>query len=571
MWNTLVLAIVVLPVIALKYNWIKNAWKKIKRDLLFIKSVLTVISEMRKILKENEPVHKRFESLVKTYPNKTAILFEDETWTFAQVEEFANKVAIYFEQQGYRQGDCVAILLQNCPEYTCLWLGLSKIDSLLHSIKIVNCKAIIFGSCFQEVISSVMTELPLKGYEFNRFNETNPISMSYIDLSQQLSAINPKKPLQNAYTILPHNPLLYVYTSGTTGLSKAAILTHFRYNLFRCAGKAIFENTANTVIYCPMPLYHGSGVAIGMGQMVLSGSTVALRKKFSASNYWKDCKKYNCNAAQYIGEMLRYVLMVPENENVDHSLDLIYGNGLKPQIWKEFITKFKVKRVAEFYASTEGNFALYNIDNSVGNTGYIPPYLRKLLPFKLVRFSEEKQEPVRDTNGFCIECKENEPGLAIGKINQGKSVLSLLHFRGYTDKKESSKKILFDVFQKGDRFYNSGDLLWKGENVSTTEIEAIISKIINLNDAVVYGVQIPGTEGRAGMVSLVNPGNKFNVDFLLEKFKERIAPYAIPMFLRFIRGLPLTSTFKLQKYNLRSEEICTFNRRHIQQHYDRQC
>ncbi|KAF5290912.1 hypothetical protein FQR65_LT11494 [Abscondita terminalis] len=579
----MVVAVIIVPIAVVRYGWIRNLDKKIKRDVTVIVSLIQSMITVIKVLRQNLPVHKRFECVVKRHPNKAAILFEDEIWNFAKVDELSNKVAIYFEQEGYNQGDCVALLLDNCPDYTSLWMGLSKIgvvtsllninlgiDSLKHSIEIVNCKAIIFGSSYEEKINSIMSEIPLKGYIFKRFNETASISSNHINLTEELSVIDPKKSLKDNYKILASDPLLYIYTSGTTGLPKAAIISHYRYSLFLCTGKLIFKDTNNLIIYCPMPLYHGSGVALGIGQMVLSGATVALRKKFSASNYWKDCKRYNCNAAQYIGEMLRYVLVAPDNQNVNYSLEVMYGNGLKPLVWKQFVEKFKVKRMLEFYAATEGTFGLYNVDNTVGNIGYFPSYLRKFLPFKLIRVSEGTGEPITNDNGFCIQCQENEPGLAIGKL--GHKDKSLLSFQGYTDRKETSKKILRDVFKKGDTYFNSGDVLsfdhegyyyfvdrlgdtfrWKGENVSTTEIESIISKIIGLNDAAVYGVQIPGTEGRAGMVSLINTGGNLDMDFLLSQFQQNIASYAIPIFVRIISSLPMTSTFKLQKFNLRRE------------------
>ncbi|KAF5290911.1 hypothetical protein FQR65_LT11493 [Abscondita terminalis] len=579
----MVVVVVIVPIAVIKYGFVKNLNKKIKRDVTAIVSLIKYTIALIQVLRQNLPVHKRFECVVKRHPNKVAILFEDEIWNFAKVDELSNKVAIYFEQEGYNQGDCVALLLDNCPDYTSLWMGLSKIgvvtsllninlgiDSLKHSIEIVNCKAIIFGSSFEEKVNSIMSEIPLKGYIFKRFNETaSTISSNHINLSEELSVIDPKKPLKNNYKILTSDPLLYIYTSGTTGLPKAAIMNHFRYSLFFCSAKLISKNVDNLIVYCPMPLYHGSGVVMGIGQMVLSGATVALRKKFSASNYWKDCKRYNCNAAQYIGEMLRYVLMAPENQEVNHSLEVIYGNGLKPLIWKQYVEKFKVKRVFELYASTEGTIGLYNVDNTIGNVGYFPSYIRKILPFKLIRVCEDTGEPIKNDNGFCIQCQENESGLAIGKLNHKER--SMLNFQGYTDKKETSKKILRDVFKKGDTYFNSGDVLsfdqegyyyfvdrlgdtfrWKGENVSTTEIESIISKIIGLNDAAVYGVQVPGTEGRAGMVSLIDTGGNLDMDFLLRQFQQNIASYAIPIFT-----LPVAT-----------EKLIKFDAVSIQSHYE---
>ncbi|XP_031327861.1 long-chain fatty acid transport protein 1-like [Photinus pyralis] len=333
----------------------------------------------------------------------------------------------------------------------------------------------------------------------------------------------------------------------------------------------LISNPENVILYCPLPLHHGGGGLMGCGHALLWGATVVNKTKFSASNYWKDCAKYKCNVAQYIGEMCRYILSSCPEDNIKHPVKVMFGNGLKPNIWKVFQQKYKISQVFEWYACSEGNLCLLNLDNKVGSVGHIPPYLQKYSSLQLVRYSEESSEPIRNVDGFCMKVGENEPGLAIGAIAVNKR-FEPLEYTGYVDAHETKKKILHDVFVKGDEYFNSGDVMsrdeigyyyfvdrlgdtfrWKGENVSTNEVETVISNLIGFKDVMAYGVEIPGTEGRAGMISIVHDHTSMDMDFLLSSCKRNLPSYAIPIFVRFVKSSSLTSTYKLKKFNLKSE------------------
>uniref|UniRef100_A0A0L8FZ86 Long-chain-fatty-acid--CoA ligase n=2 Tax=Octopus bimaculoides TaxID=37653 RepID=A0A0L8FZ86_OCTBM len=308
---------------------------------------------------------------------------------------------------------------------------------------------------------------------------------------------------------------MFIYTSGTTGLPKAATITHCRYFFMAYGIKQFLQVKESDVLYNTLPLYHSAGGILGIGQTLLGGTTCVIRKKFSASQFWIDCVHYGCTVSQYIGEICRYLLAQPNRpEEKQHKLRLMFGNGLRPQIWEQFQKRFSIEQIGEFYGATEGNCSLINIDNTVGAVGYTTRILPFLYPVTLVKVDEYTGEPVRDTNGICVKAKPGEPGLLVGKIVKGDPTRE---FDGYLNQKETSKKIIPDVFRKGDRAFATGDILsmdafgymyfrdrtgdtfrWKGENVSTSEVEAVISNILKLQDVVVYGVEIPGVEGRAG-------------------------------------------------------------------------
>ncbi len=272
----------------------------------------------------------------------------------------------------------------------------------------------------------------------------------------------------------------------------------------------------------------------------------------------------------YIGEVCRYVLAQAKKPvDTQHSVRLMIGNGLRPQIWSEFTKRFQIPKIAEFYGSTEGNVGMINPFNKVGACGRISVLLPFLNPVCLVKVDPDTGEYVRTSSGFCVKAGVNEPGEVIGRIRQ--NVVSS-HFEGYSDPKASSKKVLTDVFSPGDKYFLSGDILrmdeegflyfcdrtgdtfrWKGENVSTTEVESIMAKILQLRDVVVYGVEIPGSEGRAGMAAIVGTQDSVDLSGLAQQLFLSLPAYAVPLFIRLIPAVELTGTFKLKKVKLRKE------------------
>ncbi|KAK5647256.1 hypothetical protein RI129_002148 [Pyrocoelia pectoralis] len=490
------------------------------------------------------------------------------------VLKYAEKVANLFQNNGFKKGDTVAILVDNCPEYTCIWLGLSKIgiisglintritgDSLLYAITVIQSKAIIFGDNFKDQIVSIQ-------------NKLENVSLYQLTLEGDINSMDVRGPLNGisdssteTHVCNFNDPVMYIFTSGTTGLPKPAIITNQKYLQIVTAMRAFIGFKPDDTIYNCLPLYHSSGTLLCNGQYLLGGNTIVMRKKFSASRYFADCEQYKCTIGFYVGEMCRYILGTsPENDIKPTKLRALTGNGLKGNVWKEFVSRFKVKQIIEFYAATEGNMGYVNSDNTIGSCGFVPVYIQHLQA--RIKCNEETGEPIRDAKGYCIRCKSDEPGLQIGVIKES---LPISLFLGYTNKKETQKKILRNVFKNGDMYFNTGDILvmnkfgylyfvdrtgdnfrWKGENVSTYDVEDAISKVIELNDAVVFGVKVPRTEGCAGM-SVIVPHDNFDVDLFNERLKNRLPSYAIPVFLRVVEKVPVTGNFKLQKYQFRQE------------------
>lgn len=445
---------------------------------------------------------------------------DDRQLSFGQALEVSQKVAAYFQERGLKRGDCVALLMETRVEYVCIWLGLSQLgvitalinshlrgDSLLHCIRVAKACALIVGSELTDVLQSLPAlEQPI--YQFSDAEQQIELLPGATDLSSALAEQKPL-PLARDTGLSARDKLLYVYTSGTTGLPKAAVITNLRF-LFMSAGTFyMLRLSSDDIVYNSLPLYHTAGGIVGVGNALLNGSTVVLRKKFSASNFWSDCSRHKCTVAQYIGELCRYLLATPYKNSrpeQQHQLRLMYGNGLRPQIWTQFVSRFGIPQIGEIYGATEGNSNLINITSRIGAIGFVPIFGINVYPVQVLRCDELTGEPLRNAKGHCMRCAPGEPGLLVGQVDARRAVSA---FHGYADKSASEQKLLRNVFRKGDCYFNSGDMVvsdilgyfyfkdrtgdtfrWRGENVATQEVEAIITNCIGLSDCVVYGVQV---------------------------------------------------------------------------------
>jgi fatty-acyl-CoA synthase len=364
---------------------------------------------------------------------------------------------------------------------------------------------------------------------------------------------------------------LYIYTSGTTGLPKAANVNHYRLLIWSLWFAGMMDTRPGDRMYNCLPMYHSVGGVVATGAVLVNGGSVVIRDKFSASQLWDDVVRWDCTLLQYIGELCRYLVHTPPHrQERAHRIRLCCGNGLRGDVWSDFKDRFQIPRILEFYAATEGNVTLFNYEGKPGAIGRIPSFLAHRSPTALVRHDAESGEVVRDEHGRCIRCRPNEVGEAIGKILPGPSDLGS-RFEGYTDKRDSEKKLLRDVFEEGDSWFRTGDLMrkdesgyfyfvdrvgdtfrWKGENVSTSEVSETISTFAGIVEASVYGVAIPGQEGRAGMAAIVSAG-AVDLAGLRAHIAARLPEFAHPLFLRVRDEIAITATFKHKKNDLMRE------------------
>jgi len=565
-----------------RYRTIYNNITTLPRDIRIVAKYVLTLAQFYYWQYHGGGTAAIFRSNVRRHPNKIAFRFEDQSWTFQQVEDLSNQVANFFKTQGVQRGDTVGLLMDNRPQVVFLWLGLAKLGAvtalinnnqrdnvLSHSIRAGDCKSIICGTELLPALRDVIDEWPQLRVYTSGPQPSEPLSGS-VDLDQGLP-LAPSTPLPRDIARCNMNDsFLLIYTSGTTGMPKAAKMNHARFFMMARGMNNMMWLQNDDVVYDTLPLYHTAGGLLGAGQALLNGLTVVIRTKFSVSNFWTDCIKYNCTVAQYIGEMCRFLLAGPAKpEEKCHKVRTVIGNGMRPQIWREFVERFNIKEVGEFYGSTEGNCNMMNTENKVGAVGFLPWFAPYFQPYFLIKVDQDTNEPIRNKEGFCIESRPGEPGILIGIVRR---VHPFSQFTGYADKAATEKKVLRDVFKKGDEYFNSGDLLvrdeygyyyfkdrtgdtfrWRGENVATSEVEAVISNVVKLKDAIVYGVEIPNVEGKAGMAAIVDTDNSLELVELAQGVRRSLPTYARPLFLRVLSSVPLTGTFKLQKVDLQKE------------------
>uniref|UniRef100_A0A7N8XH48 long-chain-fatty-acid--CoA ligase n=1 Tax=Mastacembelus armatus TaxID=205130 RepID=A0A7N8XH48_9TELE len=542
------------------WKFLYIAARTAKRDLNGLYVLLRVKLSLWRYMRNGSNIPSIFAQTVKLHPNKPALIYEatGETWTFIQLDELSNAVAHWARSQGLVSGDVVALFMESWPLHVALWLGLAKIgveaalinfnlrhDSLLHCIGVSGSRAIVFGAELADAVLEISSSITQSMVWFC----TGDLS------AERLSSLGAQR----------LDPSL-----ASTPVSQAAIVVHSRYYRIAAFGYFAFRMRPDDIIYDCLPLYHSAGNIMGVGQCLIHGLTVVVKKKFSASRFWDDCIKYNCTVVQYIGEICRYLLSQPVRPSEKHhKVRLAVGNGLRPSVWEAFTERFEVAQIGEFYGATECNCSIANMDGKVGACGFNSRILPNVYPIQLVRVDEDSMELIRDSRGLCVPCRPGEPGLLVGRINQQDP---LRRFDGYANQDATRKKIAYNVFKKNDSVYLSGDVLvmdelgymyfrdrggdtfrWRGENVSTTEVEGILSTLLGQTDVAVYGVAVPGVEGKAGMAAIADVTGCFDCSDFLQKVQRALPPYARPVFLRISPRVDTTGTFKIQKTRLQRE------------------
>jgi fatty-acyl-CoA synthase len=559
----------------------------IRRDLQYLGVGARIAWRTRKVAANDFTAADLVEQWVDKTPDAEAIRFEGRSVSYAELNAAGNRYANWAQGVGIGHGDVVALLMENRPEYMACWLGLAKVGAigalinthltgspLAHCLRISEARHLILGDELRESFTAARGLLETKPQVWlvrNGDAEAAPLEPDWHDLDAILAQSSPEADRELRVDLSSHDKLFYIYTSGTTGNPKAANISHDRFLYLSVGFSGMADATQRDRMYVVLPLYHSAGGMCAVGLTFAAGGTVVLRRRFSASQFWEDCRREKVTLFQYIGELCRYLLNTPpefgENE---HHIRLCLGNGLRPDIWEEFQDRFAIPKILEFYGATEGNVALFNADGKVGAIGHLSPIMRRLLKIKLVRFDNDLEEPIRGDDGFCVECGPGEPGEAIGLIPKDPNT-PLGQFEGYTDEKATAKKVLHDAFAVGDRWFRTGDLLrfdeegyfyfvdrigdtfrWKGENVSTSEVAEVLGRQPGVREANVYGVEVPGADGRAGMASLV-VDSSFDLRGFREAIHRELASYARPLFIRLQREMQITGTFKHRKIDLVKE------------------
>ena len=561
-----------------------------------IVDVVSVLSEMPTLLKLKKGMvprpasvadcfGARVEANALKFGQRSAIVFEGQEVNWSEFNALANQYAHYLKSQGVQRGDTVSVIMENRIEFLALLVGVNKIGvtaglintnltgkPLVHCITVTHSKKCIFGSEVSGALNEVKDELGLtEGEDYFEMPDggLDTTTNWAKNLAEGAAAASPENPEETSLITLGE-VALYIFTSGTTGLPKAAVLSNRRYlTSADMAAMAGFKCTEQDRMYICLPLYHGTGLMVGAGAAMVSGASMFIRRKFSASNFLSEVREHGCTLLVYIGELCRYLSNTEAQAGDDKNpLRSMMGNGMRPDVWLGFKKRFGITRVAEFYGASEGNVAFANLMNRDCTVGMTSAEVA------LVEYDVDNDEIVRDAAGRCVPVKAGEPGLLLGKITEDTV------FEGYTDPEATEKKIVRSALETDDAWFNSGDLMrtvdvgftlgyphyqfvdrvgdtfrWKSENVSTNEVGEIINGFDQIKFCNVYGVEIPGTDGRAGMaaVTLQDGVSELDVDAFSTFLRSELPAYAVPLFVRIQPDIDVTGTFKMVKGDLRKQ------------------
>lgn len=524
--------------------------------------------------------HRLFADIVEDWsekqPDRPALISDAMTLNYRDLAARINRYARWALSAGIEAGDTVSLFMPGGPDYIAAWLGITKVggvaalintrligQSLAHGLNVANADQIILAKNLAGVFETAVPHLKRAPKIWRHGDVADEASIDAALANMDGAALSSAE--RRGITI--NNRALLIYTSGTTGLPKAASISHRRILNWGGWFAGLTNAAPDDRLYDCLPVCHSVGGIVAPCSMLAAGASVVLAEKFSIERFWHDIVRHDCTLFQYIGELCRYLLKAPPSElERRHRLRLACGNGLRGDIWEAFQARFAIPRVLEFYAATEGNFSLYNVEGKPGAIGRIPAFLAHRFPAAIIRVDAELGTPVRGADGLCIPCARGEAGEAMGRIGTADEAGG--RFEGYTDAAETERKILRNVLTPGDAWFRTGDLMtrddsgyfrfvdrigdtlrWKGENVATSEVNEAVVQCPGVVDAATYGVRLPGTDGRAGMVAIVT-GDGFDLGELRHHLSRRLPAYACPVLVRICATLDSTETFKQKKHEL---------------------
>jgi fatty-acyl-CoA synthase len=560
-------------------------FERLSSDLTYLRAGLRTLRRTAPIVRNPRRIFPIvIDELADAHGDKPALLSDRETLSYRALAERSRRYLRWALQQGIAKGDVVALLMPNRPEYLAIWLGLTRAGAtvallntnltgapLAYCIDIVAARHVIVAAELVAVLDSTTGFLKIAP-KIWLHGDAGPQAANRprIDLAVVKFDGTPLGAAEQIDLTI-EDKALFIYTSGTTGMPKAANINHYRIMLAAYGFCGVIDTRADDRMYDCLPMHHTAGGVVAIGATLVAGGSVFIREKFSAREFWDEVVEHDCTLFQYIGELCRYLTEAPPHPRERaHRLRLAIGNGLRPEVWPRFASRFSIPRILEFYAATEGNVNLFNSDGRPGAVGRIPWFLKHRFPIAIVKFDLEQRQPIRNADGLCERAAPDEVGEAVGQILSDPDK-SNMRFEGYADTADNAPKILRDVFTKGDAWFRSGDLMredadgyfffvdrigdtfrWKGENVSTMEVAEIVGSFPGIHESNVYGVEVAGREGRAGMAAIVcAPG--LDLAALRAYLAARLPEYARPLFLRVCESIEVTATFKQKKIGLARE------------------
>jgi fatty-acyl-CoA synthase len=505
--------------------------------------------------------------------DRVLLRFERETVTYGDFNAGVNAYAALFTGAGIAR-EPVALMMENSPGLLMAQAAVAKIGAigalinthlagapLSHVLRVSNARHLFVDAACLPRVAALPDTAPLTIWSHGEAAALPPHVEPLDTALASASTAEPAMP-----DVRGRDVFLYIYTSGTTGYPKPAIVRHSRYAMSGIALSGLLGIGPTDVMYAPLPLYHGESNFVGFSVAMRAGACFASRRRFSATEFLDDVRRHGATAFVYVGELCRYLLrQPPAPHDREHHLRLAVGAGLRPDIWTQFQQRFGIERIVEMYGETEGNVSLMNRSGRTGSVGRPYPFQHRHL--RLARYDTGTGDLVRGADGFLIGCGDDEPGELLGRIGAG-----TMPYDGYTDAQATAAKVVRDAFKKGDAYFRTGDLLrrdrdgyfyfvdrvgdtfrWKGENVATQEVAEILNGAPGMTESNVYGVAVPGRDGRAGMAAVVlAPGAVFDATTFYAH-AEQLPAYARPLFVRIMPAMDVTGTLKQRKADLQRQ------------------
>lgn len=514
--------------------------------------------------------------------------FKVKSYTYGQVYDLVLRYATYLrEELRVRRDDVVAIDFMNRPEYIIVWLALWSLGAspalinynlkdvaLVHCVKTAGAKVLICDVDTALIGEKVAPELGRDGINFFVADSIH---------FQRVYARHTAYRIRNKDRGVAKGDGVagYIFTSGTTGLPKAAVISWEKSWFGPYAYADANGVRSSDIMYSSMPLYHSTAAILGFLGTLQRGAAFAIGHKFSASTFWLQARLTNATLIQYVGETCRYLLSAPPGpDDRAHTVRMALGNGMRPDVWPKFKERFNVPVIAEFYGATELPFLLTNYQKgsygigACGSYGTLVSTYLQLTKWSIAAIDPDTMDIWRDPDtGLSRRTEYGEPGEFLFRLNARNTHGG---FQGYVGNgKATSDKLAFNVFRKGDAWARSGDLLkidnqncvyfvdrlgdtfrWKSENVSTTEVEEVVNCVPKVGQCVVVGVQVPLHEGRAGFAVIKPEGDEIpDLKELAEAVIRNLPRYAVPLFLKFTKEIESTGNNKVQKSELRKQQL----------------
>lgn len=550
-------------------------FERVRADIASLRGFFRALRSVRPLARtQTRTLPRLIDKLAARYGDTPALLSERESFTYRGLADRMNRYARWALTHGVEKGDVVCLLMPNRPEYVAIWLGVTRAGGVA---ALVNTNLV--GQSLAACIDSVAPKHVIAAGELSeQLAGAEPYLVTKPRLWIKGEGPSPLPCIDSDIDHLPGGPLdgkeirgvtlsdraLMIFTAGTTGSTKAAIIDHRRLMLAVLGFAGILDARPTDRMFNCLPMYHMLGGVLAIGPLLVRGGSVVIREKFSARDFWPDLRRTDCTILQYVGEIPSALLRAPPHpQESQHYLRLCCGAGLRPEIWREFKTRFRIPHILEFYASSEGNVTLFNFEEKEGAVGRLPWWMRRRFPTAIVRFDFEKEAPLRDSRGYCMRCLPAEHGEAIGRLKG--------RFAGYVDQADNEEKILRNVFTSGDKWLRTGDLMtqdtdgyfyfidrigdtyrWKGENISTTEVRQALCMFPGVDDAVVYGLRVPDHEGRVGAATLFCP-DWIDVSALHAHITKHLPVHARPMFLRIHRAKADAAAMTLKRADLAAD------------------